>query len=270
MSISTNCQMLVGEFDKITDEVTALARAPQKMMATLNGMIKNAKSDAMGIGIDAFKDLTDSMVESLGLGGIVDDFSDLNTWLGSMQGSLDLIGNGSFDVGFYPCIKSILSNPLIEAAIGADLASMSGVTDISKITGRLKALVIGQVKSNAMAFLEQGMAKMGIGGLIAGAEMGYKKMLKSSGILDGIDLMRDIADCLSDGCDSLSSLDSYSLKIDGMLTGLKMTSDMDVTGLWAAQSPEVQEAIAGTVAKGNAIAAKITSWDATAALDFEL
>ena len=49
MSISTNCQMLVGEFDKIAGEVTALAKAPQKMMATLNGMIKNAKADAFGI-----------------------------------------------------------------------------------------------------------------------------------------------------------------------------------------------------------------------------
>ena len=145
------------------------------------------------------------------------------------------------------------------------MASMSGVTDVSKITGRLKALVIGQVRANAMAFLDQGMAKMGIGGLIAGAEMGYKKMLKSSGILDGIDLMNDLADCLELGCGAIGG---YSDKIEGMMTGMNMTIDQDVMPLWTAQSSEVQTAIAGTVAQGNAIADKIMTWDGTSDLDF--
>lgn len=263
MSISTNCQMLVGEFDKIAGEVTALAKAPQKMMATLNGMIKNAKADAFGIAETVFDDLKTEMIASLGLSGIADTFGDLEGWMENIQDSLDSIGSGGLTLP--TCIKSILSNPLIEAAIGIDLASMSGVTDVSKITGRLKALVIGQVRANAMAFLDQGMAKMGIGGMIAGAEMGYKKMLKSSGILDGIDLMNDLADCLELGCGAIGG---YSDKIEGMMTGMNMTIDQDVMPLWTAQSSEVQTAIAGTVAQGNAIADKIMTWDGTSDLDF--
>jgi hypothetical protein len=253
--------MLVGEFDKITDEVTALAKAPQKMMATLNGMIKNAKPDALRVAEGMFDDLKTDMVASLGLSGIVDGFDDLKGWMNTIQDGLDSIGAG---LPMPICIKSILSNPLIEAAIGADLASMSGVSDISKITGRLKALVIGQLQANAMAFLDRGMAKMGIGGIIAGAEMGYKKMLKSSGILDGIDLMSDIADCLALGC---GDADGYSLKIEDMMSGMNMTIDQDVMPLWTDQTdPMIKAAIADTVAQGNAIADEITMWNGT--LDF--
>jgi hypothetical protein len=242
MPISTNCQSLVAGFDKKIDEVTAVAKAPQVMMRTLNGMIKNSSAVNLSVASKAFDDLANG----LGLTTISDDFSKLKTAL------------ESFASGTGACAKSIISNPLIQAAIGADLASMTGITDVTKITGKLKAYTIEQAKANAMAALEKGMSKMGLGGQLASVEMGYKKMLKSSGILDGIDLMNDIADCMDSACSGISG--GYQLKVDAMLSNVHFDNGT-ATGLWSASAPASQTAISDNVKQGNAIATRISNWN---------
>jgi hypothetical protein len=251
MAITTNCQMMASEFESAAAEVTAIAKAPQRMLATLNGMVKNAGSTAMSVASSAFDSLVSGMIADLGLKAIVDDYTLLKSWLTQM------------DAGVTNCAVVIGNNPIVQAAIGTDLASMTGITDVTKITGMLKTATIANAKATAMAYLERGMSKMGIGGQIASANMGYKRMLQASGILDGIGLMGAMADCMEGLCPDNSG---YQLGVESMMDGVHINSSQTVTNLWASQTSAVQTSISTTVNQGTAIANRINAW--TGATDF--
>ena len=239
MAISTECQLLISEFDKISNEVQTLAKAPQRMIDTLNGMIKNAAMSALQTTDQMFNALADQ----LGISAIEDTLEGLETGLFAMKN----------------CSQSIGNNPLIQAVIGTDIASMDGggLTDVSQITGKTRAFAQSQAKLNALAALDKGMSAFGLGGQLANTTMRYQQMLKSAGIIDSINLMNDIASCLSSLCSNSSA---YQAKIDDHLSKLNLNVDQTVKNLWEKQSASAQSAIEETIARGQALESRITVW----------
>jgi len=237
MAISSECQLLISEFNKLSNQVEKLAKAPMGMVATLNGMIKNAALSALQTTDQMFNDLAGQ----LGITAIEDTLNGLEAGLYALRN----------------CVTSIGNNPLIKSVIDTDLASMTGATGIGDITGKTRKYAQDQVKQNALAALDKGMSAFGLGGQLGNTQMRYQQMLKSAGILDSIDLMNDIASCLGSVC-SGSSI--YQNKVNDHLSNMKLNPDQTVQNLWDSAAPAAQSAISDTAARGQALELRITDW----------
>ncbi len=238
MAMTTECMLLAAEFDSIANTLEKAAKAPMRMIQTLNGMIMNAALDAL----QTTEAMFNSLAAQLGITAIEDNID----WL---QEGLEILSN---------CSKTIGNNPLIQSAIGTDLASFPGATDPSQITGMTRKYAQAQAKRAAMAAIDKGMSAFGLGGQIGNTSMRYQQMLKGAGILDAIDGLNDIADCLSSLCEHAGS--GPTQRINGYMSGLNLNPDKTVKNLWESQSTAAQAAINDTVARGTALQARVGAW----------
>lgn len=238
MSMTTECALLASEFDAMADTLEAVAKAPIRMLNTLNGIIMKAALDSLKTTDQMFNDLA----KALGITAIEDTID----WL---EDGLTLLSN---------CSKTIGNNPLIQAAIGSDLASIPSATNALQIVGNTRKYAQQQMQKNALAALDKGMSAFGLGGQIGNTSMRYNQMLKSAGILDAITGLNDIASCISSLCSFAGS--SYTARVTGYMSGLNLNPDMSVGNLWAGQVAEKQAAINDTIARGTALEYRVKNW----------
>jgi len=240
--MTTECQLLSSQFNALSNKIEKIAKAPQKMVETISGMIRHAGEAAI-MTTDA---MFDSLANQLGITAIEDSIE----WL---QEGLTILRN---------CSSTIGNNPLIQSAIGSDLSSFGGVSSALGIIGNTRKMAQDQIRMNSMANLDKAMNAMGLGGQAGSMTMRYQQMLRSSGALDAIQGMNDIASCLSSLCGQMGS--QYQAKIDTHLTALKLNPDQTVKNIWQEQtkplSASAQAAISDTAARGTAVQARITGW----------
>ena len=246
MSQTTACMIRAAEFKKTANQMAAMASAPIRMMNTLNGMIVNAALKELQTSDKMFDDLA----KTLGLTAIEDAMSNLASGLTALKN----------------CTGSLGNNPLIQAALGTDLASLShgfgAGSSVLNIAGHARKYAQNVARKNALAMLDKGMSAFGLGGQLGNTQMRYAKMLKSAGITDSINAMNSIAACMSSLCPLVDGMQATIDKglSDLTLTGMTEEGDAVVGDLWASADAGKKSAINDTVARGAAIEARINNW----------
>lgn len=237
MSTSTECALLKSEFQKYSNQLSAVMDAPVRMLNTISGMVTKAALSEL----QTTQAMFDSMAKGLGLDTIEDVLDEISDGLQALKN----------------CASAISTSSAITSAISADVAALTGIQAATQLPGLTREKAVSQIRQNALTALGKGMSAMGLGGSAGSLTMRYSQMLKSAGITDSLNAMNGIVGCLSQLC---GSVDSFNGVISKDQTSLKIDASGTVQNLWENASSQAQSAINNTVAMGNKIQNRVNAW----------
>lgn len=230
--------MLIGEFRAAAVMLDAAVKGPMRLVNAVDRMIRSAANEALAVAQSEI----DAIAEELGLNGVEDNLA----W---MKTGMMILKN---------CSTSIAGNPLIQNALDVDLSAIDDAGSPDQLPGFSRRYAENMIKQNAYKILDQGLSSIGLGSKIGLTQMRYLNMLKSAGILDGLDLMKDVIACMEMVCDHYAD---YQTQFNGYLTSLKINSDYEVSGtLFPSATPEKQATIDSTVSAAMSLQDQIDAW----------
>ena len=231
--------MLIAEFRSAATMLDAAVKGPMRLVNAVDRMIRNAAIETLQVAQSEIDDLA----ETLGLNGVEDDLAWMKTGMMIMKN----------------CSTSIAENPLIQNALDVDLSAIDDAGSPDQLPGFSRRYAENMIKQNAFEILDQGLASIGLGSKIGLTQMRYLDILKSAGILDGLDLMKDVISCMEMVCDHYAD---YSARYSGYLSSLKINSDFEISGtLFPSATPEKQAAIDSTVSAAMSLQNQIDAWE---------
>ncbi len=236
---NTPCAMLIAEFRSAANMLDVAVKGPMQLVNAVDRMIRNAAIETLQVAQSEI----DAIAEQLGLNGVEDDLAWMKTGMMIMKN----------------CSTSIAENPLIQNALDVDLSAIDDAGSSDQLPGFSRRYAENMIKQNAFEILDQGLASIGLGSKIGLTQMRYLDILKSAGILDGLDLMKDVISCMEMVCDHYAD---YQTQYSGYLSSLKINADYEVSGiLFPSATAEKQAAIDSTVSAATALQNQIDAWE---------